>query len=93
MKKLFLIISLIILPLLTSCEPQQYTKTSGEVVGKSVTGGRYGDSYYISVSYPMSNGKFAIDDSNVDKEDFDSYHINDKVTIYVNDNGIGLISK
>lgn len=92
MKKLLLIILLI--PMLCSCQPVSYVKVNGEVVGKEISGGKYGDSYYINISYPISGGKFAIDSYNVqDKDIYNDFHLKDKVTVYANEDGIGEILK
>jgi hypothetical protein len=94
MKRIIAGIALIML-LLAGCSqepPQKYDKATGEVVGKMVSGSRYGDSYYITVSYPIGS-KFAIDKLNVGKSVYDSLAVKDKVTVYVNDKGVGEITK
>jgi hypothetical protein len=94
MNKIFVCIALAI-TLLAGCgESQQYEKVAGEVISKHITGGRYSDIYYIVVSYPSGGGKFTIDDIDVgDKTNYDNYNVKDKVTVYVNENGIGEITK
>ena len=97
MKKLILssLIGLMMLIGLVGCSqepPEQFRKTSGEVVDKDSSGGR-STSYYVEVSYPVSNGKFAIDQCYVDKELYNDIQLKDKVTVYVNKKGIGEVTK
>lgn len=97
MKKLILsiFVGLMMLVSLVGCSeepPEQFKKTSGEVVDKDTSGGR-STSYFVEVSYPVSNGKFAIDSCYVDKELYNNIQIKDKVTVYVNKKGIGEVTK
>jgi hypothetical protein len=93
MKKLFACITLVVI-LLTGCsEPEEYTRSKGEIIGKHISSGRYGNSYYIEVSYPVRDGKFGIDNISVERDVYDSYHIKDEVTVYGNKEGIGGIVK
>ena len=91
MKKTLLALSLIFI--LSGCESPKYDKVGGEVVGKNIYDGRYGVSYYIEISYPVGDGKFSISEVDVGKEDYNKYKTGDKVTTYVNEDGIGTFVK
>lgn len=97
MKKLFLslLLTTMVLLTLTGClEPSQFSKTDGEVIDKKIVEERFGDSYYIVVAYPFEEGdKFIVENVYVEKDEFNNYKPKDKVTLYVNKNGIGQIVK
>lgn len=87
------IIGLALAILLSGCEPDIYTKGEGQVVGKDVSGGRGGSSYYIKVAYPLSDGKFTVGYFYLPKETYESYNVGDKVIVYGNKDGIGGVTK
>lgn len=82
--------------LLAGCEePRQYEKMEGEVIGTYSSSGRYGTSFYIKVSYPISDGKFVVDGVYVgdNEKALDEYDIHEKVDVFVDEDGIGEITK
>lgn len=94
MKKALLALPLVLL--LGACASDTYTKEKGEVVSKEVDGGRYGDDYYVSVSYPVEGGKYAISQVDVGSQaEMDKYHVGETITVYVDttDNSAGQITE
>lgn len=95
MNKIIIALTLCLV-VLTGCEePTPYNKVSGEIVKKEVFHGKGGASRYLEISYPVGeNNKFQIDSYYIKEEkEFNKYKVKEKVTIYVNNEGIGGVVK
>lgn len=80
---------IILLMLLAGCQQPTYQKVDGQVI-KIDTYDRD-----VTVSYSLSDGKYQIDEVSFDSDDQRFYQIkvNQKVTVYANQNGIEEIAK